>query len=317
MSAEAADLEQSDKPADAAAMVLAGCNSSDNVRGALWVFASAFAFVVSVSLVKFLGRNLPPTLPALAHHVASLAVLLPWIVRNPVATFRTSRPGLIVGRSLATSLSMLLAFFAYQRLPLAEANALSFSRVLWLALLAVLFLGERLPPRRLLATLAGFGGVLIVLNPSGGAHVPMLPAAAGLCAALMLAASLTGVKSLTRDHGQVTLLAWSGLLGIVFTLPFALANWRTPSLHDALLLAVMGLSGAATQFCYVRGLAWGDATVVAPVDYSRIILSAGFGALFFSEQPPVSTLVGVAIIVGSTLYITWHASRAGYNQPVP
>lgn len=282
-----------------------------NLRGALWVFGSAFFFVISVSLVKFLGKDMPAPMQAFFRQLTSLAVLMPWILRNPIATFRTNRVGLLLSRSMATSTSMVLGFLSYQLLPLAEANALSFSRVLWMVPLAVLLLRERIPAVRLLATLGGFAGVLLVLNPGNGAHVALWPALAGLGSAFLMAFSLTGVKALSRDHGQLSLLSWSAVLGCLFTLPIALVTgWRMPGLHDALLLLVMGTAGTATQFCYIRGLTLGDATVVVPVDYSRIILSALFGAVFFNELPPPTTWAGVAVIVATTLFITWHAGRS-------
>jgi drug/metabolite transporter (DMT)-like permease len=288
---------------------------SDNVGGALWIFASACCFVVSVSLVKYLGRDVPPAMQVFIRQVIALIVLLPWILRNPVGTFRTRRPGLLFSRSMATSTSMVLAYYSYQRLPLAEANALSFSRVLWMVPLAIFVLGERVPTARLVATLGGFAGVLIVLSPGGGEQLPLWPAAAGLFAAFLLAFSLTGVKSLTRDHGQLSLLAWAAVLGTLFTLPMALlTGWVTPGPRDALLLMVMGAASTATQFCYIRGLTLGDSSVVAPVDYSRIVLSAAFGAIFFGEIPSAATWTGVAVIVGTTLFITWHASRRAARQ---
>lgn len=288
---------------------------SGNLAGGMWILGAAFCFVGSVSLVKYLGKDVPPAMQVFIRQVIALIVLLPWIMRNPVGAFRTRRPGLLFSRSMATSTSMVLAYYSYQRLPLAEANALSFSRVLWMVPLAIFVLGERVPTARLVATLGGFAGVLIVLSPGGGEQLPLWPAAAGLFAAFLLAFSLTGVKSLTRDHGQLSLLAWAAVLGTLFTLPMALlTGWVTPGPRDALLLMVMGAASTATQFCYIRGLTLGDSSVVAPVDYSRIVLSAAFGAIFFGEIPSAATWTGVAVIVGTTLFITWHASRRAARQ---
>lgn len=289
--------------------------AAQNARGALWVLVSAVFFVCSISLVKFMGKDVPLGMQVFIRQSVCLVVLLPWILRDPVGTFRTRQPGLFLSRGFATSMSMVLAYYSYQGLPLAEANALSFSRVLWMVPLAMLLLGERVPVPRLLATLVGFGGVLLVLNPGAGEAMAFWPAVAGLTAAVVLAFSLTGVKALSRNHGQLSLLAWAAVMGVGTTLPVALADWRMPGLYDGALLLIMGAVGTAAQFCYIRGLSLGDTTVVAPVDYTRIILSAAFGAIFFGELPPASTWAGVAVIVATTLFISWHSHRAALAEP--
>lgn len=280
-----------------------------NLRGALWVLLSALAFSVSMALVKFMGEGYPPPMQVFIRQLIGLLVLVPFILRDPVQAFATNRLGLFVVRAIATSLSMMLAFASYQQLPLAEANALSFTRTLWMVPLAILMLGERVGMLRFLATLAGFGGVLLVIQPKGSEGVALLPALYGLAAAMLLAFSVTGIKALSRSHGQLQLLSWAGVFGVLFALPAAIPVWRLPSVHDGLLLLAMGVTGAIAQFCYIRGLSMGDATVLAPVDYSRIIMTSLLGLVIFHELPPSTTWLGVAIIVGGAVLITWHSQR--------
>lgn len=285
---------------------------SNNLRGALWVLLAAVAFSVSMALVKFMGTGYPPAMQVFIRQLVGLLVLLPFILRDPVHAFATRKLGLFVARGVATSLSMMLAFTSYQMLPLAEANALSFTRTLWMVPLAIIMLGEKVGILRFVATLAGFGSVLLVLQPTGAHGVLLVPALCGLGAAMLLAFSVTGIKALSRSHGQLQLLSWAGVFGVMFTLPAAIPVWRLPGLHDGLLLLAMGATGAAAQFCYIRGLAMGDATVLAPIDYSRIITTSLLGLLIFQEVPPSTTWIGVAIIVGAAALITWHSQR--YRQ---
>ena len=286
-----------------------------NVVGGLWVLASAGCFVVSMSLVKFLGNDLPAPMQAFVRQAFGLVILLPWILHNPLGAFRTTRPGLFLSRGLATSASMVISYYSYQELPLAEANALSFTRTLWVVPLAMVMLGEWVPRARLLATVVGFGGVLLILNPGAHQAIPFRPAAAGLVSAMLLAFSLTGIKVLARTHGQLPLMAWAAVLGTLFTLPTAVLSWRMPDAHDCVLLGVMSLAGISSQYCYTRGLAVAEATVIAPIDYSRIAFSVAIGFVVFREVPPLATWAGVAVIVGTTLFITWHAGRS--RTPAP
>jgi drug/metabolite transporter (DMT)-like permease len=159
---------------------------------------------------------------------------------------------------------------------------------------------------------AGFAGVLLMVRP-GGAHGLSLPAIAMLGASFLFSLTVTGLKTLTRDHAPSTLLYWGAALGFVLAIPGAVVQWRWPSLTDFGLLCAMGAIATVNQACYIKGLQWGDAAAMAPMDYTRLIFAAGAGFLLFDEVPSVMTLAGAAVVVASTLYITWReriAARA-------
>jgi drug/metabolite transporter (DMT)-like permease len=280
-----------------------------NVRGALWMLASALGFTVMTILIKFLGDDYSAALQTFYRQTAGLLVLAPWIARDWRGAFRTTRPGILLFRSAAGTLAMILAFYTYQEMPLADANALSFTRSLWLVPLAMFVLHEKLGPRRIGAALVGFAGVLIMLRPGMGGAAFGLPALAALASAFLFALTITGMKVMVRDHSPFVLLVYSAVLGFVFALPGAFIQWRWPSPGDLGLLAAMGVMGTITQGCYIKGMQIGDAAAMAPIDYTRLVFAAVAGFLLFSEVPGVWTLVGAAIVVVSTLYITWREQR--------
>lgn len=272
------------------------------------MLASAVTFTISTTLIKFLGENYPAPLQAFYRQTASLLVLLPIMVRSPVATFRTSRPGILLFRSTVGTVAMMLAFYAYQKLPLADANALSFTRALWLVPLAAFVLKERVGPRRITATVVGFAGALLMIQPAAESELGW-PAAAALISAFLVATTITGMKLMTRDHSTTTLVAWSAVLGFLFTIPPAIAFWRWPSAVDLLLLAAMGVFGLLTQACYIKGMSYGDAAVLAPLDYTRLVFAAIAGYLLFGDVPGTLVLIGAAVVISSTLYITLREHR--------
>jgi drug/metabolite transporter (DMT)-like permease len=134
---------------------------------------------------------------------------------------------------------------------------------------------------------------------------------------LLFAFTVTGMKVMTRDHTTTTLMAWSAVLGFVLVIPPALFVWRWPSWNDLLLLAAMGVLGTITQACYIKGMAQGDAAVMAPVDYTRLVFAILFGYLLFGDVPDTLTMAGAVIIIGSTLYITVRESRLGVAKMPP
>lgn len=281
-----------------------------NVRGALWMLASALGFTAMTTLIKYLGEDYPAALQTFYRQLASLLILTPLIVRDWRGAFRTTRPGILLFRSAAGTLAMILGFYAYQKMPLADANALSFTRSLWLVPLAALVLHEPLGPRRIGAALVGFAGVLIMLRPGAHGVAFGLPEAAALTSAFLFALTITGMKVMTRDHKPLVLLVYSGILGVIFATPPALFVWRWPEPFDLLLLTLMGVLGVITQGCYIKGMSIGDAAAMAPIDYTRLVFATAAGFLLFSEIPGVWTLTGAGIVVASTLYITWREQQS-------
>lgn len=287
---------------------------SANMRGALWMLASAITFTLMTSLIKYLGADYSPALQTFYRQAAGLLVLAPIIVRDPVGAFRTSRPGILLFRSLAGTLGMVLAFWAYKEMPLAEANALSFTRTLWIVPLAIFVLGEKVGPWRLGATLIGFGGVLIMLQPSI-ANAVGWPAAAALSSAALFAMTITGMKVMTRDHSVTVLMVWSAVLGFVLSIPLAVTEWRWPDPVDLALLAAMGVLGLVTQVCYIKGMALGDAAAMAPIDYTRLVFAILFGLVLFHEIPNLVTMLGALVVIASTLVITLRDLHSKQQPP--
>lgn len=282
-----------------------------NVEGALWVLASAVAFTAMTTLVKYLGEDYPASLQTFYRQAASVVVLLPWILRDPRRAFATTRPGILLFRATAGTLAMILSFVAYQKLPLADANALSFTRSLWLVPMAAFLLGEKIGPARIAATLVGFGGVLLMLKSLGQQGHSLFGWAqlAALASALLFAFTIAGMKVVTRDHSALVVLTWSAVLGLVAAIPPALFVWRWPSLHDLGLLALMGGFAVVTQATYTRGVQLGDAAAIAPIDYTRLVFATVAGIVLFHEVPGALTLVGALVVVAASLFITWREAK--------
>ena len=115
-------------------------------QGALWMLLRPSRFSVMTTLIKFLGDDYPAALQTFYRQAAGLVVLVPLILRHRGAAFATNRPGILIFRSLAGTLGMILSFYAFQKMPLADANALSFTRTLWLVPLAAFVVREPVGP---------------------------------------------------------------------------------------------------------------------------------------------------------------------------
>jgi drug/metabolite transporter (DMT)-like permease len=281
-----------------------------NLQGALWMLGSALAFSAMTTLIKFLGEDYPAALQTFYRQAAGFAVLLPVILTQRKAAFRTTRPGILFFRSSAGTIALILSFYAFQKMPLADANALSFTRTLWLVPLAALVVRETVGPLRIGAAVVGFLGVLLMIRPgSEGGFAIGLPALAMLAASFLFALTITGMKVMTRDHSPTVLLVWAMTLGLIFSIPGAVLTWRWPEPVDLALLCAMGVMGTVTQACYIKGMQVGDAAAMAPIDYTRLVFSAAAGFVLFNEVPTIWTWAGAGIVVASTLFITWREQQ--------
>ena len=284
---------------------MAKAGLTPNLRGALWMLGSALGFAGMTVLIKYLGDDYPPALQTFYRQAAGFLVLLPVILRHRGAAYATTRPGLLMFRSGAGTIGMMLSFYAFQEMPLADANALSFTRNLWLVPLAAFVVREQVGALRIGAAVVGFAGVLVMVRPGAGGEFALgLPALAMLGASFLFALTITGMKVMTRDHSPTVLLVWAVTLGLILSLPGAFLTWRWPEPVDLGLLCLMGVLGTITQACYIKGMQLGDAAAMAPIDYTRLIFSAAAGFFLFSEIPTIWTLIGAAIVVASTLFIT-------------
>lgn len=278
------------------------------------MIASAISFTVMTMLIKFLGDDYPSPLQTFYRQLAGLIVVLPIVLPNPRRVLYTTRPGIMLFRAGAGTLAMVLSFYAYQKMPLADANALSFTRTLWLVPLAALVLKEVVGPRRVAATVIGFLGALLMLQPQAQLDMGW-PAAAALTSGLLFALTVTGMKVLTRDHATITLMAWYAILGFLLAIPPALFVWRWPTAPDLGLLAAMGVLGVITQACYINGMSEGDAAAMAPIDYTRLVFAVILGYFLFSDVPNAMTMLGAGIVMASTIYITVREARLGKPEP--
>lgn len=109
-------------------------------------------------------------------------------------------------------------------------------------------------------------------------------------------------------------MLWTNAFTTLAGLPFVLFAWVTPGWGDLALLLALGVAGVGAQSCYVRALSKGEASLLGLVDYVRLPLAALLGYLLFAERPDQLTLIGAAVVIGSTLYIAWRESIRGARQ---
>jgi drug/metabolite transporter (DMT)-like permease len=274
-----------------------------NVQGALWLIFGAFFFSAMGLLVKLLGERLPSIEIAFFRAMAGLVMVLPLMAQEGVGLWRTQRLGAHFGRALLGTGGMVCGFYAFTHLPLAEATAISFTKPLFMVVLAALVLHETVRARRWTATAVGFLGVLLMLRPGSGAIE--LAVLVALLGAAFGALTTIFIKRLVATERKSTILAYLSVVGMTLTgLPMLLV-WVTPRGFDLVLIVLMGVVGSIAQLCLMQAFKLGEASALAPFDYARLPFAAAFGWLIFGETLDWLALAGVLVIILSSAYIAW------------
>ena len=232
-----------------------------------------------------------------------LVAILPLALRAGIGSLKSRQPGLQLLRSAFGLVAMFTWFYALSVVPIAQATALSFTSVIFGSIGAALLLGERMRLRRWSAVLAGFAGTLVILRPGFGDVDPA--ALIVVLSSICWASALLTVKRLSATDSVVCIVTWNSILLTVLSLPLAIPVWVTPSTEQLLWLSLIGLLATLGHLAMTGAFKASDATVVFPVDYTRLLWATVIGYLAFGEIPDIWTWIGGTIIFASTTYISY------------
>ncbi|MBI4183561.1 MAG: DMT family transporter [Proteobacteria bacterium] len=291
--------DQNPKPDLAPTSVPAGAALSDNLRAMLWMFVSACGFAAMGALMKFAATTLPQGVVLFHRLFFTMVPLLPWIVTHP-RTLATRRIGLHALRGALSFVAIGAYLYSLVHLKLADAVSISFTRPLFVILTAAIILGETMRGRRGIATAVGFAGVLVMVRPTGTVEIAML---VGIFAAFVGSLTLITVKQLAATEAPSTIVFYSSTVSSLLALGWALIEWRTPTPIELLWVGLSALGATVGQYAAARASKHGDATIIAPMDFTRLPVAAAIGFLLFAELPTAYTVAGAAVILSAVIYI--------------
>ncbi|MBN8978694.1 MAG: DMT family transporter [Rhizobiales bacterium] len=227
-------------------------------------------------------------------------LLLPLVYRaGGPAGLRTRRPLQHVARNLVHYGAQLGWFLALTLIPLGEVVAIEFTTPIWTAILATAFLGERMNGGKILAVVLGLIGVIVIVRPGLSAvNVGQLIA---LIAAVAFGVSIAMVKSLTRTDTTLQIIFWMTVVQSIAGFVPAIVVWTWPSATAWGWLLVVAFCGTFSHYCMARAMLYADATIVVPMDFLRVPLTALAGWLIYAERMDLLTVLGAAMILGGNV----------------
>lgn len=273
---------------------------SDPAKGITLALISNALFIFVGVMVRELSQTIDIFQILLFRQLVFVTLLTPSIIRNIDAMLHPKMVSMHVWRVTGAFIALYFSFLTVSNIPFADATALGFLKVLFVAVISRLFLKENVGWARMTTILVGFAGVMLVVQPTLESE-SMLYVGTGLVAALGAAIAVICVRKMANIESKVVVLAYQAIfVGAVALIP-AIIEWQRPTWSELALLVLVGLISSIGQWFGVTAYKWGEANVVSNVEYSQMIYSMTLGYLLFAELPNTLALIGATVILLSAV----------------
>jgi len=281
------------------------------LRAVIFMVIGGVSIALMQAAVKLISWELHPFIITLYRAGLVFVVLLPILFWRGRAVFNTSSIRLQVVRGGIGGLGMLCVFTGLSMISLAEVTVLLFTVPIFATLLSIVFLSEKVGVRRWTAIFVGFLGMLIIARPQGSVSTGHLFI---LCAALSWSTSILIAKKLTEKDTVISITFWQAMGCVPLAFIASLFVWELPSfvqLGALLGIAALGTVGHAMLYAALKV---GQVSVILPLDYIRIIWSAGLGFILFGQLPTLHLYAGSLMIIAATAFLSYREVTAGEGE---
>lgn len=269
-----------------------------NTVGAFLIVFSSLTTAAMMAAVKDLSATYSVWQILFIRSLGQIFILVPIMVRTRGSVLRSEQVGLQLLRVVFAFIGISCTFYSIANLQLAEASAITFSRVIFVVALASVFFAERAGAIGWGATLVGMAGVLVMLDPTADALNSAALVGAG--GALGTACVIISIKKLTQTDETATIMCYPAIgLTLLSGVP-SFFTWQPITYEAAPLFVLAAVSGIITHWCFVSAFRHGEASIMATVDYSRLVAAGVVGYLIFSEIPTLGATFGMALIVAAS-----------------
>ena len=280
--------------------------------GALFLVMSNGLTATVDSAAKYMSPSLHGVQVVWGYSLAITVLVLGYAMVRPESlrrAFATRRPLLQLGRGAMLFVTISLLFMALAYLPLADVIAISFAAPLFITLLAVPLLAERVGSHRVAAVVVGLAGVAIVMQP--GVGVFEWAALLALGSAVSFALFQIATRVLASTEAPFTTLLYTGVGTLACSsvaVPFV---WAPISGFEVGVFVVIGALGVGAHVCMIRAYEFTQASFLAPFNYAKLLWAVALGYLVFGDVPQLNVIAGSAVIVASGLYVLYRERARG------
>lgn len=281
----------------------------DNLKGGAWLMADLSLNIWSLSLVKWLGADIPAFQVVFFRAAVGFLVILPLIMIQRAHFRRIPQLRLQLTRVSLSAITLTASFFAIARLPLAVFTAISFTRPIITMLMVAVILRETIGLRGWCAAGIALIGIVIAVNPGA---VPWNWGLAAMALVVVSASAVIVATRALRAAPPIVMMAFYTVGLSLFTAPLAALAWQSVTATQLGALCLIGAFAQAAQFCFLRAHYHGTAGYLSVLSYTSLLFSVGVGYAIFAEVPGPGFAPGAALVIAASLWVTLsaHANRS-------
>lgn len=280
---------------------------SNKTKAVFCMLISALGFTFMSVTVKYV-TGIPLFEKVFFRNLISLGVAFFMLKKSSAPMFgRRENQLALLARSSFGLAGVVLNFYAIANLTLADSSMLGKLSPIFVTIMACIFLKEKIDSKQILSIIITFLGALLVIKPEFS--LEMLPSLAGILSAAASGVAYTLLRYLKDKESPDTIIFYFSLISVVFTAPFALAEYVQPTFIQLGLLLATGVFASVGQFGITYAYKFAKATEVSIYNYSAIVFGIILGFIFFGEIPDTLSLIGGAIIIAVAFYIFKHNQK--------
>ena len=277
------------------------------VIGSLFVVLGELFFTTMGMIIKTLGENMPSYQLVFYRNLFAVIVLAPFLFRQRLTHVKTKRIGMHLIRSLSGVLAMYCFFYALANIELANAMILKLTGPIFIPIIAILWIHEKVSLKTYLGIVIGFIGVIIFLNPTAEVQLASI---VGLIGGALAAGAKVSIRKMSDTEPPARIIFYFALFGALFSLvPMLSGEIYTPNTQEWLLLIALGLVGTVGQFFLTKAYHMAPASQVGPFTYSSLLWASVAGWLFWNEWPTINTFIGATLIITAGLVILYSKKK--------
>lgn len=275
--------------------------------GTAWFVLSLIVSVTNDAFSKFLSNDLPFVEVVFLRFFFGSLSLIPFMIYYGKKSMYTSRIGLHVVRGVLLFCAIALWVLGLMHAPITVATTVTFTIPMFVLLLAGFFLKERVTIPRWLATVLGFIGIFIVVDPAG---LNFSPLSLTLVFSTLMFATLDVInKKYVVKESMLAMLFYTALVTMLIAAVPTFFVWKTPTLKQMCFFFLLGCGANLILYCLLKAFRYAEASAVAPFRYIELIISAFVGWIFFQEAPTQSLFVGSLIIIPCSLFLVYTETK--------
>ena len=280
---------------------------SNKTKAVFCMLISALGFTFMSVTVKYV-TGIPLFEKVFFRNLISLGVAFFMLKKSSAPMFgRRENQLVLLARSIFGLAGVVLNFYAIANLTLADSSMLGKLSPIFVTIMACIFLKEKIDNKQILSIIITFLGALLVIKPEFS--LEMLPSLSGIMSAASAGVAYTLLRYLKDKESPDTIIFYFSLISVVFTAPFALAEYVQPTFIQLGLLLATGVFASVGQFGITYAYKYAKATEVSIYNYSAIVFGIILGFIFFGEIPDTLSLLGGAIIIAVAFYIFKHNQK--------